>query len=235
MLFCLVVFVSDTFSAGDEYREVHVTDGGRLTGTISYEGPSGIATRIPVHKNQHICGTTTTKDSVVVDAQGRLQNAVVYLLEIPAGKRVTERPASLDNRECRFVPPVQTLMAGQRLELRNSDNILHNVHARGPNNRTLFNFALPHWSTKLYTFREQGPVTIRCDVLHTWMEAHVFVSYHPYSVVTNASGYFVLTEIPAGEYQVGVWHEQLGTLQRSVSIAHSKETIIRLQYQTFSP
>ncbi len=169
-------------------------------------------------------------ESLLIDARGGLKNVVVVLDGVHAGKGNPATPALLDNKNCAFVPRVQTIAVGQTLELRNSDFILHNVHARRNGYATIFNLGLPHWSEKAHRFMQPGYILIACDVLHTWMRAHIVVTSHPYTAVTDAAGRFVLSHIPAGEYGLRLWHERLGEQIRRVSVRAAQETRVRLTY-----
>lgn len=169
-------------------------------------------------------------EGLLVDAYGGLKNVVVVLDGIRAGKGNPALPALLDNKNCAFVPRVQTIAVGQTLALRNSDFILHNVHARQNGHKTIFNLGLPYWSEKTYRFTRPGHVLIDCDVLHTWMRAHIIVTDHPYTAVTDAAGRFDISHIPAGQYGLRLWHERLGEQTLPVSVRIAQETRVRLTY-----
>ncbi|MFQ5752930.1 MAG: carboxypeptidase-like regulatory domain-containing protein, partial [bacterium] len=40
----------------------------------------------------------------------------------------------------------------------------------------------------------------------------------PYYAVTDESGGFTITNVPAGTYKIQAWHEALGTLEKSVTV-----------------
>mgnify|MGYP001593006902 CR=1 FL=1 len=46
---------------------------------------------------------------------------------------------------------------------------------------------------------------------------------HPYGVVTDATGAFKLTDVPAGTYKLKIWHEAFGEKIIDVSVK-AKET-----------
>ena len=212
------------------YREITVEHGGSISGQVVFDGQAPPPATLPVHKNRATCGESVPDESLLIDAHGGLKNVVVILDGIHAGKGNSVLPALLDNKNCAFVPRVQTLAVGQPLALRNSDFILHNVHARQNGHTTIFNLGLPHWSEKTYRFTQPGHVLVDCDVLHTWMRAHIIVTDHPYTAVTDAAGRFSISHIPAGEYELRLWHERLGEQTRSVSVHTAQETRVRLSY-----
>lgn len=98
--------------------------------------------------------------------------------------------------------------------------ILHDAHA-WLGSRTIFNLGLPEWRLVSYQFDEPGIHAIDCNVLHTWMKAWVFVADHPYVVVTGRDGRFSLEGVPAGRYEVRVWHERLGEKLKSVEVGEA--------------
>lgn len=212
------------------YQEIAVEDGGSISGQVLFDGPVPPPATLPVHKNRAVCGESVPDESLLIDANGGLKNVVAILDGIPAGKGNPALPALLDNKNCAFVPRVQTIAVGQPIELRNSDFILHNVHARRNGYTTLFNLGLPYWSEKTYRFTQPGHVLIDCDVLHTWMRAHIIVTNHPYTAVTDAAGRFGISHIPPGEYGLRLWHERLGEQTQSVSVRTAQETRVRLTY-----
>ena len=212
------------------YREITVEDGGSISGHVLFDGQAPPPATLPVHKNRAVCGESVPDESLLVDAYGGLKNVVVVLDGIHAGKGNPAFPGLLDNKNCTFVPRVQTIAIGQTLALRNSDFILHNVHARRNGHKTIFNLGLPYWSEKTYRFTQPGHVLIDCDVLHTWMRAHIIVTDHPYTAVTDATGRFAISHIPVGEYGLRLWHERLGEQTQPVSVRAAQETRVRLTY-----
>lgn len=165
--------------------------------------------------------------ALVVAEGGGLQNAFVWVKEgLPPGAYpVPTTPVELNQKECEFEPRVFGIRPGQPLLLRNSDPLLHNVHARGqgagfsrgPNT---FNKAMPIQNSKLTVALEvqQVAVTITCDV-HSWMRAYAGVVDHPFFAVTDAAGSFSLEGLPAGHYTLEAWHERLGRTTAQVELA----------------
>jgi hypothetical protein len=183
-----------------------------------------------VYKNRDVCGDHVPDESLQVGSTGQVKNVAVVLDGILAGKAAAPTLARLDNRNCAFVPRVQTLTLGQTLELRNSDPILHDAHARLNFAETLFNLGLPVWRRVQSKLSHPGLVVVDCNVLHTWMRAYIMVTEHPYATVTDAAGRFTLDQVPAGQYTLRLWHERLGRLEAAVSVAAGKETWMTLVY-----
>jgi hypothetical protein len=110
-------------------------------------------------------------------------------------------------------------MTGQEITIKNSDGIMHNVHAM-PDINSEFNKAMPKMTKKIdYTFQEeeQDPFPIKCDV-HPWMGGYVSVLPHPFFSLTAPNGKFEIRNLPAGTYQIEAWHEKLGIQTATVTV-----------------
>jgi hypothetical protein len=204
--------------------------GGTLSGTVTLAGHAPARPPLQVFKNEDVCGKGVPDDGLVVGARGGLRYAVVSVEGVRGGKE-PERDVTLhlDNRACRFDPHVQTAEVGQWLELRNSDPILHNADAR-IGQETLFNVALPPARHVRKPLARAGLIAITCDVRHTWMKAFVAVADHPYHTVTDIDGAYEIRDIPPGRYTVRIWHEELGTQERPVTIEANGTEVLDVSF-----
>ena len=151
------------------------------------------------------------------------------LVVVPVGTAPPRVPGQLllDNIDCRFSPHVSVLTVGSVVETRNSDPTLHTVHLYGPSEA---NLALPlQGMTVSRTLDKAGVFIVKCDV-HGWMQAFIRVDDHPFHAVTDGSGSFRITDVPAGEYTLEAWHEKLGTQQRTVRVRDRETTTIALEF-----
>jgi hypothetical protein len=114
-------------------------------------------------------------------------------------------------------------MTGQPLEVVNSDETMHNVHALPMANQE-FNYGQRFKGERLMKSFSVPEVMVRfkCDV-HGWMAAYVGVTAHPFFAVSDAEGRFEIKGLPPGTYTVGLWHEKLGTQEQKITIG-PKET-----------
>jgi uncharacterized membrane protein len=130
-------------------------------------------------------------------------------------------PVTVDQKACFFEPRMIGVRVGQPVRFLNSDPMLHNVRALGTVNRG-FSLAMPLPGMEhVKTFNKpEVMVPLRCDV-HPWMTANIGVKPHPYFAVTNASGEYVLSSVPPGEYVIEAWHETLGRQTAKVSLGAS--------------
>jgi plastocyanin len=215
---CALIVLLIAFPAAAEYREIPITNGATITGQVRVAGEVPKLPPQPVFKQTETCGTEMPDERLIVGAGGALQNAIVYLTDIKAGKAPRlEQSVRLDNRKCAFVPHVLTATVGQTLDIHNSDPFLHDAHAL-LGSRTLFNVAIIKDRTVHQPLLESGLIHINCNVRHTWMHAYLYVSEHPYHAVTDSEGRFRLEDVPPGVWTLRVWHELLGSLDRQVRL-----------------
>jgi len=165
---------------------------------------------------------TLTEETVVTDGNGHVQNVIVYLEDAPAGGPVQGlAPVTLDQVNCRYLPHVVALQAGQTLHVTTSDPTLHNVHGSCIDNPA-FNFALVEkGQSKDLTFQTSERFPVRCDV-HPWMKAWVAVFPNPWFAVTDKDGRYELRNVPAGAYTLVAWQEKYGSVKQKITVQDGK-------------
>jgi len=212
---CAVILVASASTA------LGATASAIVTGRILVAGTVPFAKPLPVFKNRSFCGPQVVNETLIVGRDGGVKNAVVILRASERKERTQSAlavQAILDNQHCAFVPHVQVVPVGTEVVLKNSDPILHTVHAR-LGWETLFNVGLPKWRQVTKRLDRAGVVRIDCDVLHTWMSAAIIVSDSPYFAVTDEHGAFNIDGLPLGDYELAVWHERLGAKTRRLSVS----------------
>lgn len=170
----------------------------------------------------------------VVTPEGALANVFVYIKEGLSGGvfAPSTNAAVLDNVGCLFEPYVFGLQTGQPLRIRNSDPILHNVHAAPRVNRG-FNLGLPRQGQeveKRFTHAEVF-VRLKCDV-HPWMFAYVGVVAHPFFAVTDTNGSFRLPPfLPPGSYTLAAHHPKAGEITQHIRVNAGESKRVDLNFQ----
>jgi hypothetical protein len=130
-----------------------------------------------------------------------------------------------------YTPHVLGLVAGQQLDIINSDETLHNIHAF-PEKNEAFNLGMPVKGMK-YTKKFDKPevmVKIKCDV-HGWMLAWAGVLPHPFFAVTAADGSFTIPNLPPGTYTIEAWQEKLGTQTQQVTVGDKETKTVSLAFK----
>jgi plastocyanin len=163
-------------------------------------------------------GKQVIQPVVVTSDDGGLANVFVKLQGTFPQTPVPTDPVTLDQRGCMYAPRVVGVRVGQTLQVRNSDDFLHNVHGMsGAGNG--FNVSEPK-AGMVQQFplkNEETMLTLKCDV-HRWMMAFVGVVSHPYFAVTGETGSFEIRNVPAGMQTIKTWHERYGELSQTVRV-----------------
>ncbi|MGH9341785.1 MAG: carboxypeptidase regulatory-like domain-containing protein [Acidobacteriota bacterium] len=195
-----------------------------VTGVISYQGQ--VPTFQPLNMNADpACAAKHTEPAypeVLALGEGNTMGNV--FVQVKSGLPEGQWPAPseavvLDQEGCRYEPHVLGVMVGQTLQILNSDELLHNIHALPEKNRE-FNRGMPPSMTETtHVFTQaEDMFHIKCDV-HPWMSAYTVVMRHPYFAVTETDGQYSISGLPAGTYEIEAGHERLGTQTASVTVA----------------
>lgn len=194
--------------------------GGTITGSVKFAGDPPSPKEIPPTKDQKVCGKAPIYDeSLVLDKGTKGVQWAVVSVEGAKGKW-DGKGATLDQKGCVFHPHVVVTSPG-KLEVLNSDGILHNFHSYSKKNAPL-NRAQPGFRKKMEVeFKESEIIKITCDA-HPWMAGWLVVSDHPYVGVTDEKGTFKIENVPPGTYTLELWHETLGTAKQQVTVEAGK-------------
>jgi len=187
--------------------------GGTIEAAVTYAGAPAVE-KLKVNKDTEKCGTEAVIEKVVVGANKGLANAVV---SVPGAKGASKAmKVTIDQHGCKFVPHVVAMTPGE-VELKNSDDILHNIHTYSTANPSI-NKAQPKFK-KVMTEKFEKPEIIKltCDV-HSWMLGWAAVMPNPFFGVTDASGATKIENVPPGKYTVEAWHETLGKQTKEVEV-----------------
>lgn len=172
------------------------------------------------------CAKGLRSESVVVES-GRLQNVYVYVKSgLPDGTYPPpQTPAVLDQKGCRYTPHVLGMMVGQKLQILNSDNTMHNVHPSAKVNEGWNLSQAEHAQPAETTFQKpELMMPVQCNV-HPWMKMYLHVSPHPFFAVSRADGGYEIGSLPPGTYTIAALHEKLGEKTQQVTINHPGQTV----------
>lgn len=201
-----------------------------ISGTVTYNGKVPNLKPLAMDADPACAAKHTSpvaNEMLVLGAGNALGNVMVRVKSPVAGTfTAPAQPVVIDQDGCQYSPHVLGVMVGQTLKIKNSDGLLHNVHAL-PKINTPFNMAMPANRTEADTKfgKEEGMFLVKCDV-HPWMSAYVGVFSNPFFAVSGKDGKFSIGGLPPGTYEVEAWHEKLGTRSASVTVAADKSATV---------
>lgn len=208
-------------------------DAATIVGLVKFEGaaprmPPLQMSADPFCASQH--QTAALDEEVIVGPGGELANVLVYVKNAPAGPP-NKTPALLDQRGCKYIPHVSAVQVGQPIQIKNSDNTLHNVHAMPAVNRQ-FNEGqpVPMTTTKQFDKVETAPFRIKCDV-HGWMKSYMAVLPHSYHGVSATNGNFTIANLPPGNYTLVAWHEKYGQQEQQVAVGAKEQKQVQFNFR----
>ncbi|MCP3868444.1 MAG: hypothetical protein GY703_10175 [Gammaproteobacteria bacterium] len=210
------------------YKEMAVSDGGTITGTVAYTGKDKAPKSYTISKDNDVCGQGKRSIDYVRVVNGHLMDAVVYLHKVKKGKAFSEDTdkGKINQTGCEFTPFLQVMKNATSIEAVNADPILHNIHtyelirgdAKGPK-KTLFNVSQPKPSTvtKKVKLRKGPAIKVECDA-HDFMHGFVFVAKNPYFAKVAEDGTYTIDNVPPGKYTIKAWHGMLKNQKAKVEV-----------------
>ena len=211
-------------------------DAATLTGLVKFEAAPPAMPNIQMSADPFCAsahgGTPAKDEEVVVGSAGELANVVVYVKNISGNYPPPAQAAVLDQQGCKYIPHVNAVQVGQKLQIKNSDATLHNVHAMPTVNKA-FNEGQPVQgmvSTKTFDKPELTPFRIKCDV-HGWMKSYMAVLPHPFYAVSGMNGQFSIGNLPPGSYTIVAWHEKFGQQEQQVTVGAKESKAINFSFK----
>lgn len=163
-----------------------------------------------------------------------LEDAVVEV-RLPIGLQAefsSSSDYSVDQVEKEFVANVTVITVGSRVDFPNSDDILHHVYSFSPAKV----FELPLYGNGRNVsfselFEQAGIVEIGCNI-HDWMLGYIYVAQTILAVKTDANGQAQISNVPAGDFSVKLWHPraQAGSaeLEQNISFDDAQASNLRI-------
>jgi plastocyanin len=140
----------------------------------------------------------------VTDQQGQpLEDAVVELLN-PANLQFSQKKAEVKQQDLTFIPFVSAYQTGTAVDFPNMDKTRHHVYSFSPAKV----FELKLYANKPeapVVFDQAGIVALGCNI-HDYMQAYIYVGDSQFLQVTDGKGQVTFTDLPAGTYQLKLWH-----------------------------
>lgn len=157
-----------------------------------------------------------------------MAEAVVSIETVPGHLASPGHMAIIDQRNKTFVPHVTAVEKGAVVAFVNNDDFLHNTYSVS---RTQpFNLHQPtRGSRSLLKVDKPGVIEVRCHI-HANMQAWIVVLANPFFAVTSQSGLFQIRGVPPGTYEMKVWSERYGTLEKRVTVPEHGNGIVIFKY-----
>jgi len=144
--------------------------------------------------------------------------AVVYL-EGSFAPPAALPTAQMAQKDLAFVPGLLAVQRGTRVEFPNLDDTYHNIFSYSAAKRfDLGRYRSDERPIPSQVFDVAGLVTLRCDI-HEHMRALILVLDTPFFVLSEPSGHYRLSGLPAGHYLLKVWLSSQTTLARPIDLA----------------
>ncbi len=213
------------------YTEIEVADGGTVIGNVKYMSGSE-APGLNLYRDWELsdASKTSSEKLIVSKINNGLKNAIVSLTDISRGKKKVTSVIHplIDQQNNIFIPRVLAILEGTTVDFLNGDEVMHNVHTRSLKNQP-FNLGTTYKQRISKKFDYPEIIQLTCD-LHKNTNAWIVVLAHPYFDMTDRNGYFEICDIPPGTYKFRVWHEELGNLEKEVTVNPKEITTIEFEY-----
>ena len=215
------------------------TGGAKISGIVKFEGDAPRLKEIDM-SDEPVCASRWEKEghapkseALLLGEGNSLGNIFVSIKSgLGAANYIPPSdPVVIDQIGCKYAPHVYALMKGQNIVFKNSDGVLHNVHALPKKNRE-FNLAMPGSmkESKPRPFKKvESMFRVKCDK-HPWMNSYAAVMEHPFFSVTGEDGSFEINGLAAGTYEVEAWHEKMGTRVATVTVAANEAQTVNFSF-----
>ena len=183
---------------------LQMASAGDITGVINFKGAAPAEKELTPIKDDPNCaamypGAAPKTKFYVVSANGELADVIVSLKGVST-------------------PQIVAIQTGQKLIVKNSDPVVHNVHTKPTANPESNQVQMQGGADLTYTFEKPEMfLKFQCDV-HPWMFAWVSVFDHPFFAVSGADGKFAIKNVPPGKYTLEATHRKLGTQTAEIEV-----------------
>lgn len=201
---------------------------GTVSGTVIYEGPLPPLNPLKMSSDP-VCERKHAEDvmpELLVLGDGQtMGNIFVWVKSgLPKKEYPPVKETFVVTQEgCIYSPHVFAVRVSQPIKVLNPDGTPHNVHVVAKINKEL-NLMMASDTLEIpiqFDLPEQM-VKFECNI-HPWMKAHCAVMDHPYYAVTDKDGKFSIPDLPAGTYEIAVWHEVLKEMTATIEVSASGE------------
>ncbi|MBA3968371.1 MAG: carboxypeptidase regulatory-like domain-containing protein [Nitrospirales bacterium] len=197
-------------------------------------------------------------EDFIIGPQGSLKDAVVMVKGVDKGKPFSLPKVEVEAIDCDFLPFVNVLRDQDEITVINMDPVEHDIQgyetARERGARVLFNRPLPMnpfhnvvgmfgknvhthlpgkpMIEKIHLRKGRDVFVMQCG-FHPYMFSWGLVVENPYYSISKEDGAYEINDIPAGEYEVAVWHPGMKSyLEKTVRVESGKTLTLDFQYES---
>lgn len=147
-------------------------------------------------------GADFEKDADVPKGENELQYTVIEVLsdKLPC---TPQTGAKLTQKNKAFIPHVLVVPKGSTVRFYNEDDFEHNIYS--VSEPGAFDTGRYRGKTYKQEFDAAAPVEIFCG-LHPRMNGYIVVTPNNFYTLADTKGHFKISGVPAGTYQIRVWH-----------------------------
>lgn len=224
---CVLLFAAGVFGLA---LNLNAAD---IVGTVTLEGTPPAEKAIGPLKEDATCGKfytdMPTTHFYTVGPNKELADVVVMLKGVTGqSKGASAEPAVIDQKGCLYLPQFIAVQTGQKITVKNSDPVAHNIHPTPTVDGNSENNQLqpPGGDPLTFSFpKAENFLRFKCDV-HQWMFAWVTVVDSPYFAVTDKDGKFKISGVPAGKYTITAMHYKVNKagLDKDIEVKDGEPT-----------
>lgn len=162
----------------------------------------------------------------ILDQQGVVLADAVAELQMAEPQQGVLK-AEVAQQDLTFVPFVSAVQKGTAIDFPNMDKTRHHVYSFSP--AKVFELKLYAGKPEApIVFEKSGIVALGCNI-HDYMQAFIYVGDSPFLAVSSDQGLATLKGVPAGTYQLKVWHPWQVTDLNTVSTVVSGDAVIEIK------
>ena len=148
-------------------------------------------------------------------AAGEKENVVIWL-EGAHDPKPPDTTIKISQRSLQFSPDFAIAVKGQKVEMPNDDDVVHNVYSFTGLNQ--FNLGLyAKGESRTVVFDHTGIVDVFCSIHHQ-MHARVFVVPTKYFANGMPGHSFTLADVPPGKYVLKAWHQRSHMMEKTIIV-----------------
>ena len=229
--------------------------------TLTGDKPRPMAFNLVTIPDPVYCGRISTGtgwrivEDFIIAPDGSLKDVVVMLKNVKKGKTFNLKKVRIDAIDCDFLPFINVLRDRDEVTVINMDPVEHDIQgyetARVRGARILFNRPLPmnpfhkvlgfinkhnHLEgepmvEKIHLRKGRNIFVMQCG-FHPYMFSWGVVVDNPYFSITKEDGQFEITDVPAGDYTLTVWHAGMKRyLEKDITVKPKGTITENFEYQ----